>query len=54
MRSFLLACGGILLVAAAAFAVEVALVKSSEYRLSHGDGRERTFKRDKHDGDRVA
>ena len=27
--------------------IEVVLVKASEYRLSHGDGRERTFRRPK-------
>lgn len=54
MKPLLLACAGVLLVAAAASAVEVALVKASEYRLSHGDGRERTFRRGKDGGGGVA
>jgi len=39
------ACVAFLVVVASV--VEVVLVKASEYRLSHGDGRERTFRRPK-------
>jgi hypothetical protein len=47
VKAFLVVVACAVCIVAVVSIIEVALVKASEYRLSHGDGRERTFRRPK-------
>jgi hypothetical protein len=45
LKALMLSCVVVVITAGLASLVEIVLVKASEYRLSRGDGRERSFRR---------